>query len=60
MQYRLPVVLGPSLNTWPRWPPQLRQTTSVRRMNRLLSGRSSTASATAGWSKLGHPVPEWN
>src|SRR5690348_12575512 len=60
MQYRLPVGLGPSLKTWPRWPPQRRHTTSVRRMNRPLSGRSSTASATAGWSKLGQPVPEWN
>jgi hypothetical protein len=29
-------------------------------MNRLLSGRSSTASATAGSEKLGHPVPESN
>ena len=48
MQYRSPVWVGPSLNTWPRWPPQLRQTTSVRRMNRLLSGLNSTASATAG------------
>jgi hypothetical protein len=28
MQYRLPVGLGPSLKTWPRWPPQ-----------RLLPGR---------------------
>ena len=38
----------------------MRQTTSVRRMNRLLSGRSSTASATAGSVKLGQPVPESN
>ena len=60
MQYRSPVGVGPSPNTWPRWPPQRRQTTSVRRMNRLLSGRSSTASATAGSVKLGHPVPELN
>jgi hypothetical protein len=29
-------------------------------MNRLLSGRSSTASATAGSVKLGQPVPESN
>ena len=29
-------------------------------MNRLLSGRSSTASAIMGSSKLGHPVPESN
>ena len=60
LQYRLPVGLGPSLKTWPRWPPQRRHTTSVRRMNRPLSGRNSTASATAGWPKLGQPVPELN
>src|SRR5262249_40139615 len=60
MQYRSPVWVGPSSKTCPRCPPQRRQTTSVRRMNRLLSGRNSTASATAGWSKLGHPVPESN
>ena len=29
-------------------------------MNKLLSGRSSTASAIAGSEKLGHPVPESN
>ena len=57
-QYRLPAGVGPSLKTWPRWLPQRRQTTSVRRMNRALPGRSSTASATAGWPKLGQPVPE--
>ena len=45
---------GPSSKTWPRWPPQVRQRTSVRRMNRLLSGRSSTASATA---RLGEARP---
>jgi hypothetical protein len=32
MQYRSPVGLGPSGNTWPRWAPQLLQTTSVRRI----------------------------
>ena len=41
-------------------PPQRRQTTSVRRMKRPLSGRSSTASATAGSVKLGQPVPDSN
>src|ERR1700748_1579310 len=60
MQYRLPVGLGPSLKTWPRWPPQRRHTTSVRRMSRPLSGRNSTASATSGWSELGQAVPELN
>ncbi len=32
----------------------------MRRMNMLWSGRSSTASATAGSKKLGQPVPELN
>ena len=44
MQYRWPVGFGPSSKTCPRWPPQRVQTTSVRLMNRLLSGRVSTAS----------------
>ena len=37
MQYRWPVGPGPSSNTWPRWPPQARQTTSVRTIPWLLS-----------------------
>jgi len=32
MQYRNPVGFGPSSKTWPRWPSQLQQTTSVRCM----------------------------
>ena len=61
MQYRMPPASrGPSSNTWPRWPPQLRQITSVRSMPHERSSRSSTASATAGSVKLGQPVPESN
>ena len=51
---------GPSSKTWPRWPPQRAQTTSVRLMPCDWSSRSSTASATAGSVKLGQPVPESN
>ena len=60
MQKRSPVGAGPSGKTWPRCDPQRRQTTSVRAMPWLWSGRSSTASAAAGSQKLGHPVPESN
>src|ERR1700739_3243127 len=56
MQYRRPVGGGPSLNTWPRWPPHRLHRTSVRVMPRLVSGRSSTALSMA-FQKLGHPVP---
>ena len=51
---------GPSGKTWPRWPPQRAQTTSVRTIPRLRSSCSSTASATAGSVKLGQPLPESN
>jgi len=57
MQNRLPVGRGPSLKTWPRWDPQRRQRTSVRMPRMPKSRCSSTASATAGSKKLGHPVP---
>src|SRR5262249_31039313 len=60
MQYRRPVGPGPSSKTWPRWPPHRRHTTSVRVIPWLRSGRSSTASATAGSVKLGQPVPDSN
>src|SRR3954470_14257475 len=60
MQYRSPVGPGPSGKTWPRWPPQRAQLTSVRLIPWLLSGTSSTAPATAGSVKLGQPVPESN
>src|SRR5947208_6071325 len=60
MQKRSPVGRGPSSNTWPRWPPQRAQTTSVRVMPCETSSRTSTASATAGSVKLGQPEPESN
>ena len=60
MQNRWPVGSGPSSKTCPRWEPQRAQTTSVRRIIRLLSGRVSTASLSAGSKKLGQPVPESN
>ena len=38
MQKRLPVVwIGPSSNTWPRWPPQWAQCTSVRSIRNWVS-----------------------
>ncbi len=55
-----PASCGPSGNTWPRWPPQFRHTTSVRRIPHERSSRVSTASATFGSVKLGQPVPESN
>ena len=48
MQNRCPVGFGPSSNTWPRWPPQRLQRTSVRAIPRLRSSCNSTFSATAG------------
>lgn len=33
IQYRFPVGLGPSSNTWPRWAPHFEQRTSVRFMS---------------------------
>src|SRR4051794_20607255 len=61
MQKRWPPASGgPSSKRWPRWPPHLAHTTSVRRMKCERSSRSSTASATAGSVKLGQPEPESN
>ena len=51
---------GPSSNTWPRWPPQRLQTTSVRIIPCEMSRLISTASATAGSVKLGQPDPDSN
>ena len=48
MQYRTPVGCGPSGKTWPRWPPQLAHSTSVRSIPKLRSCSSSTASSDAG------------
>src|SRR5579871_6630213 len=56
MQYRRPVGLGPSSKTWPRWPPQRRQCTSVRLSTQLLSVVVSIAFGK-GCQKLGQPVP---
>lgn len=56
IQYLRPVGGGPSGKTWPRWPPQLLQWTSVRTIPWLSSWLSSIESGS-GLSKLGHPVP---
>ena len=37
MQYRRPVGLGPSVNTWPRWESHRLHSTSVRTMPKLRS-----------------------
>jgi len=58
MQYRSPVGCGPSGNTWPRCPPHRAQVTSIRRIPRLVSSCSSTASGEIGSKKLGQPVPD--
>ena len=55
MQYRSPVGRGPSLNTWPRWPPQRWQCTAVRVMPKDLSSVVPTA-FSIGAQKLGQPV----
>ena len=55
MQYRKPVGGGPSLKTWPRWPPQRGQCTSVRLSPKLLSSLVWIALAI-GFQKLGQPV----
>ena len=60
MQNRFPVGCGPSSKTWPRCPPQVAQTTSSRTMPWLVSSRVSTASSSAGSTKLGQPEPESN
>jgi hypothetical protein len=56
MQYRSPVGLGPSSNTWPRWPPQRRQCTAFRTIPRDMSVVVPTA-FSSGAQKLGQPVP---
>src|SRR3984957_15804574 len=60
MQYRRPVGLGPSSNTWPRCASHSVQETAVRSMPMLLSEISRTFSCATGAQKLGHPVPESN
>src|SRR3954470_23033836 len=59
-QKRSPVGRGPSSKTWPRWPSQRLQRTSVRREKKLRSSFSATASGAIGCQKLGQPVPESN
>ena len=49
MQYLRPVGRGPSLKTWPRWPLQREQCTSMRFVNRLLSIAVSMFSFETGW-----------
>ena len=57
--YRVAVVgAGPSGKTWPRWPSQAAQSTSVRCMKKLRSSSVSIASAPAGAEKAGQPQPE--
>ena len=53
-------VAGPSSKTWPRCASQREQSTSVRRIRKLLSASVSTDSSSIGRSKLGQPVPESN
>ena len=43
MQYLFPVGFGPSLKTWPKWPPHFAQITSTLFIRRVLSGLNSTA-----------------
>lgn len=47
------------LNTWPRWPPQLLHTISVRSMPNVRSVCLVTAPGTAS-KKAGHPQPDLN
>jgi peptide-methionine (R)-S-oxide reductase len=54
---RSPVGAGPSSKTWPRWPLQRAQCTSVRVIQWLRSTVVSTASSS-GAKKLGQPLPD--
>src|SRR4051794_9476476 len=60
MQYRSPVGGGPSGKTWPRWPPQRAQWTSVRVWKKLRSTEVPMWLGSIGAQKLGQPVPESN
>ena len=55
-----PSGLGPSSNTWPRWPPQRAQCTSVRAIMRAGVARRCRPPPSSGWKKLGQPVPDSN
>ena len=48
MQYRNPVGFGPSGKTWPRWPPQRAQWTSVRTWKKLRSVSVPTLASLRG------------
>ena len=52
----MPVGFGPSLNTWPWWPPQRAQWYSVRGRISLKSVLLMKASGSVV-KKLGQPVP---
>src|ERR671919_855582 len=60
MQYRSPVAVGPSGNTWPRRASQAAQRASVRTMPWLRSSMRVTRPSVISRSKLGQPVPESN
>src|ERR1700733_1390279 len=60
MQYRRPVGLGPSSNTWPRCASHSVHATAVLAMPRLMSLELLTFSGAIGCQKLGQPVPESN
>src|SRR5919106_208751 len=58
MQYRSPVAVDPSGNTWRGWASQAAQRASVRTMPWL--GSSVTRASVISRSKLGQPVPVSN
>jgi len=60
MQYRCPVGFGPSSKRWPRCPPHVPHTTSVRFMPCEWSGTSSTFPFEITSKKLGQPDPDSN
>src|ERR1700722_2391221 len=60
MQYRRPVGLGPSSNTWPRCASHSVHATAIRSVPSELSWISRTFSFAIGSQKLGQPVPASN
>ena len=58
-QYRRPVCVGPSGNTWPKWPPQFEHTISTLIIPCDVSFNSLTFSFSA-LSKEGQPQWELN
>lgn len=57
MQYLKPVGSGPSVKTWPKWPPHFLPTISILFIPRVLSSISTTE-PSMGFQKLGQPVLE--